>query len=69
MFGAKLCRGFARHFFENPIELRQRLEPDRERNLADTPTGIPQEITSMLKPSARHIIHKIDAGHLLEFFA
>src|SRR6184192_2382481 len=69
MQSSKLRRRLAREFFENTIELRQRLKPDGERDLADTQIRIQQEITGFFESDACDVIDKIYAGDLLELFA
>jgi hypothetical protein len=62
------CRRFSRQFFENAIELRERLKSHSERDFTDAQIAVSQEITGSFEPSARDILDKIYAGHLLEAF-
>jgi hypothetical protein len=55
--------------FESPIELRQRLESDRERDFAHTEIGIVQETTRLLETGAGNIFDEVNPGHLLELLA
>src|SRR3569833_1273110 len=61
--------GLAEHFFEDAVEVRQRLEPDFKRNLAHAQIGIEQQILRFFNPHPRQVIRKIDPGNLLEHFA
>jgi len=63
------CRRFARKLFENAIELRQGLKTGSERDFTDAQIWVSQEGTGSFEPSARDILDKIYAGHLLEVFA
>lgn len=65
---AVLSWRFARQFFEDPIELRERLKTDCERDFADAQIRIPQQITRILESDAGDVIDKIYARHLLERF-
>jgi hypothetical protein len=62
-------RRFSRKLFENAIELRKRLEPDRECNLPDTQIRIPQAITRFFEANTRHVLDKICSSYLLEHLA
>ena len=62
------CRRFARKLFENAIELRERLKSHSERDFTDAQIWVSQEVTGSFEPSARDILDKIYAGHLLEAF-
>ena len=59
----------AEDFFENPVKMCQRLEPDLERNLADPQVPIEKQVPGFLNAHARQIVGEIDAGYLLEQFA
>jgi len=59
---------FARKAFEHAIELGERLKSRRERDFADAHMTVLQEVTGSFEPSARDILDKIYAGHLLEVF-
>lgn len=62
-------RRFSGKFFENAIELRERLEPDSKCDFTDAKIDIFQELACFLKPAARNVINKLCAGHLFELFA
>ena len=62
-------RRFPRQLFENAIELRQRLKPDRECDFADAKIDIMQKGARFFEPCAGDVIDKIYTGHLLELFA
>jgi hypothetical protein len=63
-----LCRRSTRKSFENAIELRERLKSRSERDFADAPIAVSQEITRGVEPSARDILDKIYAGYPPEIF-
>ena len=62
-------RRFSRKFFENTVELGERLESDGEGDFTDAKIGVPQKIARFFEPSARDIVDKIYAGDLLEILA
>jgi hypothetical protein len=62
-------RRFSRQFFENAIELRERLKSHSERDFTDAQTRISQEITRVLEPSVRDVVNKLYAGYLFEILA
>jgi hypothetical protein len=62
-------RRFSRKLFENAVELRERLEPNRKRNLADAKIAIVQKPARVLEARARNVIHKIYACDLLKLLA
>ena len=66
---AVLRRRSASEFFENPIELRERLKSHSERDFTDAQMWISQEITRVLEPSVRDVVDKIYAGYLFEILA
>ena len=61
-------RRFSRQFFENAIELGERLKSHSERDFTDAQIWVSQEVTGSFEPSARDILDKICAGDLLEVF-
>ena len=61
--GRDMRWAISRKVFENAIELRERLKPCRERDLADPKIGICQKITRFFEPGARDVIDKIHAGY------
>src|SRR6476620_5715747 len=59
----------AAELLEHTVELRQRLKTDFERDLADRSISVTQTFAGSVKTQAGHVLHKIRAGNLLEFFA
>jgi hypothetical protein len=66
---AKSAWRFSREFFENAIELRQRLEADGERDFTDAQMSILQEIARLADAYAGDVIDKVYPGHFFELFA
>ena len=66
---AKLSWRFSRELFENPIELRQRLEPHGKRDFADSQIRIQQKIARFFESGACDVIDKVYTGHSFELLA
>ena len=66
---AMRARRFFRQPFEDTVELRKRLKPDRECDFTDAQIGIQQQIARFIESGAGHVVDKIYAGDLLELFA
>ena len=69
-----LCRAilrwrFARPLFEDAVELRQRLEADRERDFAYAKINIEQKNVRLFDALAGDVIDKVYARYLFELFA
>ena len=64
-----LRRRSTSEFFKNPIELRQRLKADSERDFADSQMLILQEFARFLGPRLSDVMNKVYTGHLFELFA
>jgi hypothetical protein len=64
-----LRRRSASEFFKNPIELREWLKSNSERDFTDAQAWISQEITRVLEPSVRDVVDKIYARYLFEILA
>jgi hypothetical protein len=68
--GYAICGGrSAGELFENAIELRERLEPNCECDLANSKIDIVQKPARLFEASARNVLDKICAGDLLELLA
>jgi len=68
-FGAILGRRFPSQLLEDPIELREGLEPRSERDFAYAQIGFAQELRRFLEADPRDILHEVRASSFLEFFA
>ena len=62
-------RRLAGDFFENAIELRERLEADFKRDLTDSSVRVLQKQAGLRESQARDVIDELHAGHFLEFLA
>src|SRR6266540_7370169 len=62
-------RRFSRKFFENTVELGERLESGSEGDFTDSSIGIQEKITRFFESVPCNIIHKICAGDLLKLLA
>ena len=69
MCGAINGRRLPGQFFENAIELRKRLEADRERDFTDPKIDIFQKFLRVLESNTGNVIDKLRSSNLLEFFA
>src|SRR5215469_16239897 len=56
-------------FFENAVEVSERLKTNFEGDFTHAQIGIEQEIFRFFKTHARHVVGKIEAGSLLKHFA
>jgi hypothetical protein len=59
----------AQQLLEDAVEMRERLEPDLERDLAHAQVGIQQEILRLFNANAGQVVGEVDAGDLLEHLA
>ena len=66
---SKLRRRLACEFFENAVELGQRLKTDREGDFADPLISILQQLARFFDPYASDVIDKVHARHFFEFLA
>ena len=66
---AIIRRRLAEDFFENAVEVREGLETNFKRDLADAKIRIEQEILGFFNPHPRDVVGEIDAGDFLEHFA
>ena len=70
----RMCRAilrwrFARQLFEDAVELRQRLEADRERDFAYAKINLEQKNVRLFDALAGDVIDKVYPCHLFELFA
>jgi len=66
---AIFARRLSRQFFENAIELRQRLKSDCKCDFAYSKIDTFQKLARFLEPQARDIIDELYARHLFELLA
>ena len=60
---------FSGQFFENTVELGERLESSRKGDLAGAQIDFFQELARFLESGSGNVIDKLYAGHLFELLA
>src|ERR1035437_398535 len=65
ILGGRLSQNLLKH----TVEMRQRLEPDLEGNLAYPQVWIEQQVFGFLDAHARKVIREVNPGHFLEHLA
>ena len=67
--GSILSGGLAEDFFEDAVEMGQRLKTDLKGDFADAQVGVEQEVFRLLDPHPGQVVRIVDPGGPLEEFA